>query len=145
MIRRRRGVVIRTRRGVMIRSLVASVAVLALLTACAGPRNALNTPASACFRGLPLASTAVGPKAKLIGVRSVRRSELARKLPSATRIPTESVCAVAYRGDFVPGDVAGADPAGPGGFAIVALDPHGARVLATFVVDELPVRFRHRV
>jgi hypothetical protein len=145
VIRTHRDVVIRTRRGVVRRSLAASVAVLAVLTACAGPRNALNTPASACFRGLPVAGTAVGPKAKLIGVRSVGRSELARKLPSATRIETESVCAVAYRGDFVAGDVAGADPAGPGTYAIVALDPKGSRVLATFVVDQLPVRFRHRV
>lgn len=126
-------------------ALVAVVGVLAVLAACAAPRNTLNTPASTCFRGLPAASAAVGPKAKLLGVRIVRRDELAERLPQAGRIPSESVCAVAYSGDFVPGDVAGADPPGPGRYAVVALDLKATRVLATSVVDTLPVRFRHRV
>ena len=118
---------------------------LVLLAACSGPRNGLNTTASACFRGLPAASAAVGPKGKLIGVRVTRRSELAGKLPQAGRIPDRVVCTVAFRGAFGPGDVAGADPAGPGPYAIVALDTRGSHVLATFVVDELPVRFRDRL
>ncbi len=126
-------------------ALVAVVGVLAVLAACAAPRNALNTPASTCFRGLAPAGAAVGPKGKVIGVRLVRRRELADRLPQAGRIPSESVCAVAYSGDFVPGDVAGADPPGPGRYAVVALDPGATRVLATFVVDTLPVRFRHRI
>lgn len=124
---------------------LAAVALLAVLAACSGPRNGLNTSDSACFRGLPLASATAGPKGKVVGVRVVRRGELARKLPQAARIHAEAVCAVAYRGAFVPGDVRDADPAGPGTYAVVALDTQGTRVLASFVVDELPVRFRDRL
>lgn len=124
---------------------VAAAVVALVLTSCAGPRNALNTAASTCFRSLPVAGAAVGRKAKLVGVRSVRGAELARKLPQASRIGPGVVCAVAYRADFVPGDVAGADPAGPGRYAVVVLDTHGSRVLASFVLDELPIRFHHRV
>ncbi|HEX3623684.1 MAG TPA: hypothetical protein VHT97_15320 [Acidimicrobiales bacterium] len=127
------------------RRLLAAGALLAVLAGCAGPRNALNTSASPCFRGLPLASAAVGPKAKVLGVRIVRRSELVRNLPQAGRVDAESMCAIAYSGTFVRGDVPAADPPGPGRYAIVALDTKGSRVLATFVVDALPVRFRHRV
>lgn len=121
------------------------VLLLVLLAACSGPRNGLNTTASACFRGLPAASSEVGPKGKLIGVRVARRSELAAKLPQAGRIRERAVCVVAFRGTFVPGDVAGADPAGPGSFAVVALDTRGSHVLATFVVDQLPLQFRDRL
>jgi hypothetical protein len=127
------------------RRLVATAALLTVLAACAGPRNALNTSASGCFRGLPVAATVAGPKATVIGLRIVHRTELARKVSQAARIPAEVLCAVAYRGDFVPGDVRNADPAGPGRYAVVLLDSRGSHVLAAFVVDELPVRFRDRL
>ena len=133
------------RRTLVLVALLVGLVVAMGLSACAGPRNALNTTASTCFRGLPAAGAAVAPKAKLVGVRTVRRTELARKLPQAARIGPGVVCAVAYRGEFSAGDVRGADPAGPGRYAVVALDPHSARVLATFVLDELPIRFRHRI
>jgi len=93
---------------------------------------------------VPVAGAAVGPKGRVIGVRAVRRETLVDRLPSAARIPNRVVCAVAYRGPFVPGDVRDADPAGPGPYALVALDTHGSRVLATFVVDRLPVGFKDR-
>ena len=117
---------------------------LLLLASCAGPRNTLNTPASTCFRGLPAAGAAVRHKGRVIGVRIVHKAALAHRLPQAERIVPGSVCAIGFRGEFARGDVAGADPAGPGHYAIVALDTRGSRVLATFVVDALPVRFRHR-
>lgn len=125
---------------------VALVALVALVLAgCAGTRNVLNTSASTCFRGLPVASAAVGPKAKLVGVRSVRRTELVAKIPAASRIGGPgSVCAIAYRASFTATDVPGADPGGPGSYAVVALDSHGSTVLATFVLDDLPLRFNHR-
>ena len=125
-------------------AVAAIVAILTVLSACASPRNALNTPDSACFRGVPAAGAAVGPKGRVIGVRAVRRETLVRRLPEAARIPDRVVCAVAYRGDFVPGDVRDADPAGPGPYALVALDVRTQRVLATFVVDRLPVGFKDR-
>lgn len=127
-------------------SRVAVFALVALVLAgCAGGRNVLNTSASTCFRGLPAASAAVGPKAKLVGVRSVRRAELVARIPAASRIAgAGSVCAIAYRANFTATDVPGADPRGPGAYALVALDSHGSTVLATFVLDDLPLRFNHR-
>ena len=126
------------------RRLAAVALLLAVLAGCAGPRNGLNTSDSACFRGVPMAGAAVGRKGKVVGVRAIRRDSLARRLPQAARIPNRVVCAVAYRGDFLPGDVRDADPAGPGPYALVALDSRGSRVLATFVVDQLPVGFKDR-
>jgi hypothetical protein len=122
------------------RPVLAVVAAL-LLGACASPRNSLNTAASACFRGLPAAGAAVDHQAKLIGVRRVRRTELVGKVPEAARIAPAVLCLVAYRGPFHAGDVPGADPPGPGEYAMVALDPQGAHVLGTFVVAHLPLRF----
>jgi hypothetical protein len=116
-----------------------------LLTACAGPRNALNTPASTCFRGLPAAEAAVGDKGKLVGVRRIERDHLVAKVPQAGRLQARSVCLVAYRGPFATGDVPGADPPGPGAYALVALDDRSFHPLATFVLDRLPVRFQHNV
>ena len=121
-----------------------AVLAAAVLTGCASPRNSLNTPASTCFRGLPAAAAAVDHQAKLIGVRRARRTELVGKVPQASRIEPESLCVIAYRGPFAAGDVPGADPPGPGEYAMVALDPHGSHILGTFVVDRLPLHFRHR-
>ena len=123
----------------------ALLAAALLLTACAGPRNGLNTPASTCFRGLPAAETAVGDKGKLVGVRRIERGPLVAKVPQAARLQARSVCLVAYRGPFGPGDVSGADPPGPGTYALVALDDRTFLPLATFVLDGLPVRFQHNV
>lgn len=124
---------------------VATATTALFLASCAGPRNGLNTPASTCFRGLPAAAEAVGHKGSLVGVRSVRRSELSRKLPEAGQLAQTRVCAIAYRAGYAAGDVRGADPAGPGPFAVVVLDTRGSHVLGTYVVDSLPVRFRHRI
>jgi hypothetical protein len=126
----------------MRRALAALAAVM--LTACASPRNSLNTPASTCFRGLPAAAAAVDHQAKLVGIRQARRAELVRKVPEASRIQPASLCMVAYRGPFAAGDVPGADPPGPGEYAMVALDIHGGHILGTFVLERLPLRFSHR-
>jgi len=121
------------------------VVVALVLTSCAGPRNGLNTTASTCFRGLPAAADAVGHKGTLVGVRRVKTDGLVDRVAQASRIQRGSVCLVAYRGPFARADVPGADPSGPGTYAVVALDDRGAHVLATFVIDELPVRFQHNV
>ena len=128
----------------MRRALLAA-AVALLLTSCASPHNALNTPASACFRGLPVARSAVGHQAKLIGVRRESRRDLAGAVPQAHAIRSRSMCLVAFRGPFASGQIPGANPPGPGTYAVVALDTEGSQVLGTFVLDELPIAFRHRV
>jgi len=127
------------------RTAVVGVLAAIVLMSCSGPRNGLNTPSSTCFRGLAAAGVAVGHKGEVVGVRIVRRDALADKVSQANRLAPNSVCAIAYRGDFKPGDVVGADPAGPGTYAVVVLNIHGSHVLATFVLKELPLRFRHRI
>lgn len=122
-----------------------AVGLAAVLTSCAGPRNALNTPASACFRGLPAARAAVGQNARLIGLRRVSKAELARAVPQAGAIRPGELCLVAFRGPFAAGDVTGADPPGPGNYAVVALDTGGSQLLGAFVVNDLPVAFHHRI
>lgn len=139
---RRAAVVVAMRRAV---AAVVLVALAALLTSCASPHNALNTPASACFRGLPAARAAVGHDARLIGVRRVSKAELSRAVPQAAAIRPGELCLVAFRGPFASGDVTGADPPGPGNYAVVALDTGGSELLGAFVLNDLPVPFHHRI
>ena len=126
------------------RRVVAVVASLCSLMSCASPRNGLNTSSGSCFRALPAAEATVRHKGALEGVRRVTLGELAVKLPEVARVHHRVVCAVAFRASYRPGDVADADPAGPGSFAVVVLNGEGSTVLAAFVVDTLPIRFHHR-
>jgi hypothetical protein len=126
---------------------IAAVAVLlagAVVSAgCGGPRNSLNTATSPCFRALPLARTTVNNRGKLVGVRSVLGTTLARQLPEAAPLGRQRLCVVAFRGPYAEGEVPRAMPDGPGTYALVAVDRGGSTVLASFVVNDLPVRFRH--
>jgi len=122
-----------------------AVAVGAFLVAaaCGGPRNTLNTAGGHCFRAIPLAKATVNDQGRLVGVRAVTATTLAHKLPQAERLGDQRLCLVAFRGPYAGGAVPLADPAGPGDYAIVAVDRGGSTVVASFVVDELPLRFRH--
>lgn len=119
------------------------VALFGLLAACAGPRNTLNTPTSQCFRALPLAQATVNNHGRLVGVRSSPATTLARQLPDAAPLGRQRLCLVAFRGPYAAGEIPRAHPSGPGMYAIVAVDQRGSTVLASFVVDDLPLRFRH--
>jgi len=125
----------RVRRGI--------VGLVLLLAGCGGPRNTLNTATSHCFRALPLARATVDQQGRLVGVRAVTATTLARRLPQAERLGHQRLCLVAFKGPYADGTIPRADPAGPGTYAIVAVDGRGQTVLASFVVDELPLRFRH--
>lgn len=121
----------------------AVVAAVVLTAGCGGPRNTLNTAGGPCFRALPLARATVSQQGRLVGVRAVTGTTLARRLPQAQRLGDQRLCLVAFRGSFASGAVPRADPAGPGSYAIVAVDRSGSTVVASFVVDDLPLRFRH--
>ncbi len=126
------------------RRTAAVTVVLLSLASCASPRNGLNTPSASCFRALPAAEARVRRKGSLVGVRRVAGTQLSTRVPQLSQEGDRTVCAIAFRAAFVAGDVEGADPPGPGGFALVVLDAGGTRVLATAVLDTLPVRFHHR-
>jgi hypothetical protein len=129
------------RRGRLVGS--AGLVAFVLTAACGGPRSTLNTAGSRCFRAIPLARATVNAQGRLVGVRAVTATTLARKLPQAERLGDQRVCLVAFRGPYGSGAVPRADPAGPGDYAIVAVDRSGSTVVASFVVDDLPLRFRH--
>lgn len=116
-----------------------------LVASCAGPRNELNTRASSCFPAVPRAEATVRHKGRLVGVRQVAATELARRLPEAASLGRRELCLVAFRDDYRPGDLPDARPPAAGNFAVVALDSQGSHVLATFIVDRLPVQFQDRL
>jgi hypothetical protein len=114
-------------------------------TGCAGARSTLNTTASACFKALPAADAAVHGKGRLVGVRQLDTTELARRLPEAAALGHRQLCGVAYEANYGSGDVAGTDTSRAGRFALVLVDHQGHQVVAAYVVDQLPMRFSHRV
>lgn len=118
---------------------------LAGLAGCAGQRNSLGTGSTGCFRSLPAAAAAVHHQGRYLGVRQVKASTVAKRHPEFSRFGSETLCVVAYQGTFGPGSVAGANPAKSGAYAVVVLDAKTARVVASFIVDRLPLRFTHPV
>ncbi len=103
----------------------------------------MNTDASVCFRSLAVASDAVHHKGKLVGVRRVSARELAKQMPEATVAGPNPVCLVAFKSDYLAGEVDHAQPPGPGRYAVVAVTTGAPTLLGARVTDRLPLRFRH--
>jgi hypothetical protein len=125
----------------------AAVTLAVGLTGCAGAKSSLGPSASVCFKALPGAIAAVHRKGHLVGVRRVDASLLQQRLPTDTALdalaPKTSLCVFAYSGAFTSSLVTGAPPGLTGGYAVVALTGSRPRVVAAFVVNQLPTRFRH--
>ena len=123
------------------------------LAGCTAARDTLGTNSSPCFHALALAEDAVHDRGAFAGVRlvsaaslaKIRRVEAVAKARSST--PLHNVCLVAYRGDFRLTDVARPagrkPPSGVGHFAVVVVSTPQNKLLATFVLQKEPVRFRH--
>jgi hypothetical protein len=123
------------------------------LTGCTAARDTLGTNSSPCFRALALAADAVHDRGAFTGVRLVSASSLAKLqrvdkvLSQRSRTRLRNLCLVSYRGTFRPDQVK--EPAGPippsgeGHFAVVVVSTPQNVVLATFVLQKEPVRFRH--
>ena len=147
----------RTRAGRLRASAIAALmAVLALatLSGCTAARDTLGTNSSPCFRALALAKDAVHNRGTFSGVRLVNVATL--KAPPAhfkatlqarSLKPLHNVCLVSYKGTFTPDQVerpAGKSlPPGTGHVAIVVVSTPQNVLLATFVLQHDPVRFRH--
>jgi hypothetical protein len=137
-----------TRRSAVVMALAAAAIVAALsgLTGCAGARNSLGTGASACFRALPAARDAIHDKGRLVGVRRVPAEMLHNALPpnaTSSSLPDQELCVFAFNGAYAPGSVTGAQNTNSGRYAIVALGSKHPSVVAAWVLDDLPTRFRH--
>jgi hypothetical protein len=122
------------------------------LVGCTSARSSLGTSDSGCFVVLPTAVSAVsstGPRATLLGVRSVSLATLHRQDPALSgairpdRPGGEQVCLVAFRGAFRATSVAkpyGLD-SGPVAVAVVQVSPE--RLLGTYIADRVPLKFGH--
>jgi len=139
-----------------VRAGVAALAVclcLGVISACTAARDTLGTNSSPCFRALAIAQDAVHDRGTFAGVRLVAVSALksvehvAELLRSRSSTPLHNLCVVSYKGTFRPSEVArpaGRVPAsGTGSFAIVVVSTPQNKLLATFVLEHEPVRFRH--
>jgi hypothetical protein len=128
------------RRTIVTVLLAAAVASLAACT----PRNSLGTGSMACIKAIPVAADEVHHKGKPEGVRTVRAASLAKRIPEVAPLGKQDVCLVAFSDDFQPGDVTHAKLQRAGRYALVVVDSH-QRVVVSFVLDRLPLRFRHQV
>jgi hypothetical protein len=123
------------------------------LSGCTAARDTLGTNSSPCFHALALAADAVHDRGVFAGVRLVSYSSLAKLhrmdpvIKARSSTPLENLCLVAYGGDFRLSQVrrpAGKMPrSGVGHFAIVVVSTPQNKLLATFVLEKEPVRFRH--
>lgn len=119
-----------------------AVAAALSLGACDQPRNALGTTSSVCFRALAPARAAVH-KGTLLGVRKANLDRIHARIPSSAQLGNTTVCLVAYRDHYTPGSVDHQLDQQSGDYAIVAVELKRDTVLASFVTNRLPVRFRH--
>jgi len=123
------------------------------LSGCTAARNTLGTNSSPCFHALALAADAVHDRGKFAGVRLVSDTTLAKLhhveaiIKQRSSTPLHNVCLVEYRGEYRPSQVhrfAGkAPPSGVGHYAIAVVSTPQNVLLATFVLEKEPVRFRH--
>lgn len=113
------------------------------LAACT-PRNALGTGSTACIKAIPVAADEVHHKGKPEGVREVSAASVVARIPEVAPLGKQTVCLVAFSDTFQPGDVTHARVQRAGHYALVVVDSH-RKVVVSFVLDRLPVRFRHPV
>ncbi len=123
------------------------------LSGCTAARDTLGTDSSPCFHALAIGADAVHDRGVFKGVRLLSVNKVAKdhrletvlKERSTTRL--HNVCLMAYNGSYRPSQVrrfAGKAPdSGVGHFAIVAVSTPQNVLLATFVLEKEPVRFRH--
>ena len=132
---------------------LAATAAFGVMSGCAAARDTLGTNSSPCYRALAIAKDAVHDHGTFAGVRLETVSALKTLkhvdalLKARSTIPLHNVCVVSYRGSFRTTEVsrpAGRAPAsGVGHFAIVVISTPQNKLLATFVLEKEPVRFRH--
>jgi hypothetical protein len=127
---------------------IATATVLALVlvvAACGSPRSFLsNSSVSACYRAIPTARAAVrSSHATLIGVHRVPADRVQGQLSSSAQTTLSgdqdtSVCTLAFKGAFAPGQVEMAPSNEQGRYALVLVTSRDLRVVASVVLDQLP-------
>jgi hypothetical protein len=132
-------------------AVVASIALLVGLCACAAGRGVLGTSISPCFIALPAAKRAVEGRGSLAGIRLIDTAGLTAGNDRALRNlldslpvrPVHDVCLIAYIGSFTPAQVelVGRYPQNPARFAIAVVTTPKPRLLGTILVRHVPLGF----
>lgn len=132
-------------------------AVAIVLSVVAAACGTARTPAvsngsvSACYRAIPAGRQAIhDPHATLIGVHRVPADRVRAHLPppARTRLAGENdttVCALAFKGKFLPGQVDLAPPEESGDYAVVLVSSRSLRLIGSAVLDRLPRALGRRV
>ncbi len=131
-----------TRRNGLLATVVASALVLG---SCGTARPGIsNGSVSACYRAIPAARAALrSSHASLVGVHRVPADSVRGKLPPSaqTQLAADddtTVCALSFRGTFMPGQVSLAPPDEKGRYAVVLVTSRHLDLLASVVLDQLP-------
>jgi hypothetical protein len=131
---------------------VAAAAGLVLLASCGAPHPGLsNGSVSACYRAIPTARTAVhNTHATLIGVHRIPVDRVKSQLSAAAQAQLAgdndtTVCAVSFKGPFLPGQVDLAPPTETGKYAVVLITSRHLHVLASSVLNQLPRSLGKRI
>jgi hypothetical protein len=120
-----------------------------LLAGCTTARSGLGTSDSSCYLALPTATKATGSHGRLQGVQRFTLSTLREKAPHllhdlATTAPgSETVCLIAFTGNFTAASVS--DPRGrsSGKLAVVVSTTPGNHLLGTVIFTKAPLHFGH--
>ncbi len=132
-----------------IRLVLAGTAISLSFAGCTSGHTVLGTTVNPCFKALPAATTAVHRQGVFIGVRSDRADTLIKQAPRLASVPEmaslgrQTVCVVAYRGEYQPGQVDKATSTHPGHYAVVIVKASDSQVVVSFILRHLPLRFRH--
>jgi hypothetical protein len=131
---------------------VATAAVFALvLGSCSTAHPGLsNGSVSACYRAIPAARAALrNDHANLVGVHRVPADSVRSDLPPNAQAmlaadEDTTVCALSFRGMFMPGQVTMAPADQAGRYAVVLVTSRRLRLLASVVLDQLPASLGKR-
>lgn len=129
----------------------AALAALLLATSCSSTRPGVsNGSVTVCYRAIPVAKMALHDNhATLIGVHRVAVDHVRSELPQAisaemTAENDKVVCAVAFKDNFVPGQVDLAPGTEQGQYAVVLVTSRHLHLVRSFVLAQLPSAFGKR-
>ncbi len=130
--------------------IAAAVAGSVALASCTAGHASLGTDSSPCYLAIPKAADAVHDRGTLVGVLLVPPSDMdphraiTIELTRRNGGPLHDTCLVAYRGRFTSASVERPiEPGRSGTYAVAVLNPSGSQLLATFVLNHVPLRFGH--
>ncbi|HUZ19664.1 MAG TPA: hypothetical protein VMU75_03720 [Acidimicrobiales bacterium] len=129
----------------MIRRIAAAGVLASLIAGCGAPTPGLsNGSVSACYRAIPTGRQAVhDPHATLIGVHRIPADKVRERLPLKEQHQLAAdndttVCVVAFKGEFRPGQVDLAPSGESGTYAVVLISSKKLRLIDAAVLDHLP-------